>query len=229
MADSTSGATNILQSLGLTQTDTTQATQPKKKELGQADFLTLLTTQMKAQDPTNPMDSQQFLAQLAQFSTVQGIQDLQKTVTSLASSLAAGQSLQASQLVGHAVLVPGSSGQLTTDGGMVGAVDLAQQVPDLSIKIYDSGGTQVRTIHLDDQPAGLVDFKWDGLNDHGAGVAAGQYQLSAEGTVDGTATKFDTYTLAKVQSVSTNASDGTITLNTDSAGAVAVDKVRQIY
>ncbi len=224
--DSTSSATNALEALGLSQKPA--PSEESKKELGQADFLTLLTAQMKSQDPTNPMDSQQFLAQMAQFSTVQGIQDLQKSFATLATSLTSSQTLQASQLVGHSVLVPGSVANLTAEDGLSGAMDLPQTVPDLAVKIYDGSGKLVRVLDMQGQGPGLVDFKWDGLDDSGQTLPPGQYQFSAEGSLNGEAQAFDTFVLAKVDSVSVKAEDGQVQLDTGGFGQFGVEQVRQI-
>jgi flagellar basal-body rod modification protein FlgD len=226
VVDSTGSSANALEALGLTQKPA--QSEESKKELGQADFLTLLTAQMKSQDPTNPMDSQQFLAQMAQFSTVQGIQDLQKSFETLATSLTANQTLQASQLVGHSVLVPGSTGTLVSEEGMTGAIDLPEVVPDLSVKIYGSAGQLVRTIPMEGQGPGLVDFKWDGLDDNGQAAAAGQYQFAAEGSLDGEAHSFDTFSLAKVNSVSVKSDTGGVVLNTQDFGDFDLNQIRQI-
>jgi flagellar basal-body rod modification protein FlgD len=226
VVSSTSSTTNTLEALGLSQSAQTDGS--KKKELGQADFLTLLTAQMKSQDPTNPMDSQQFLAQMAQFSTVQGIQDLQKSFSTLASALSSNQTLQASQLVGHSVLVPGSIGSLAAGTGLTGAVDLPQAISDLTVKIYAPSGQLVRAINMNGQGPGLVDFKWDGLDDAGNAVPPGQYQFAADGSLNGEAHAFDTFALANINSVSVTPETGAVALNTSQFGQFGLNQVRQI-
>ena len=105
MTDTTVTATTT-DTLGLSQTETTQLEQ---QELGQDDFLTLMISQLQSQDPMNPMDSEAFMGQIAQFSTVEGIQQLNDSFDELAASLVSNQVLQASQLIGHSVLIPGST------------------------------------------------------------------------------------------------------------------------
>ena len=85
--------------------------QPEKKandELGQSEFLDLMIAQLQHQDPLNPADSGEFLGQLAQFGTVNGITELQNSFADLATSLQSSQALQASTLVGRNVLIPGN-------------------------------------------------------------------------------------------------------------------------
>src|SRR4051812_6621537 len=104
MTNPLSSAADLFSSLGLSKT-----TAAKKQELGQGDFLRLMTEQLKNQDPLKPMESTQFLAQLAQFTSVQGIQNLNTSFGSLASSLTSNQALQGASLVGERVLVPSGS------------------------------------------------------------------------------------------------------------------------
>jgi len=224
----TSSASNILQSLGLTQR-ASQSGQSQEQQLTQGDFLTLLTNQMKNQDPTSPMDSDQLLAQLAQFSSVQGIQSLQQTVTSLASSLATTQTLQAAQLVGRSVLVPSSNLTLGSGGGAAGSVDLTQAVSNLTVQISTPGGKVVRTISMQNQGPGLVDFTWDGLNDAGKAVAPGQYQVTAQtASVGGTAQTFSTYALVPVNNVSIDPTSGQAEVTAGQLGSFQTNQIRQI-
>jgi flagellar basal-body rod modification protein FlgD len=227
VTDTVSNTANTLQSLGLTQ-QATQSSGSQENQLGQADFLTLLTAQMKSQDPTNPMDSQQFLAQLAQFTTVQGIQDLQKSVTSLASSLATSQTLQSARLLGHSVLVPSSSLTLGSSGGVTGAVDLPQGTSTATVKISTASGQVVRTISVQGNGSGLAEFTWDGLDDAGKAVAPGQYQVTAGGSVDGSAQTFDTLALVGVNSVSVDPTSGQAVLSAGPLGDFRLNQIREI-
>ena len=118
----------------------------KKSEIGQADFLKLMTTQLQAQDPFKPMDSSQFLGQIAQFSQVSGLQDLNSAFAGLASSLTANQTLQGAALVGREVLVAGSRLNLGSEGSVSGAIEVPQS-GWLSVEISDASGQVVRHGH----------------------------------------------------------------------------------
>ncbi len=137
-------------------------------------FLKLLVTQMKNQDPLNPMDNAQVTTQMAQLSTVTGIDKLNVTLQALSDSMAASQSLQASTMIGHGVLVPGKGIDLSNGSGY-GGVELAQSADKIDITIYDQAGALVRSISLGAQPAGLLNWQWDGRNDLGVAVADGSY------------------------------------------------------
>lgn len=225
MIDGTSNAATF-DALGLSQQKATP--QSSDDKLGQSDFLTLMITQLKSQDPVNPMDSEAFMGQIAQFSTVEGIQQLNESFNGLASSLVSNQVLEASQLVGHSVMVPGGIGSMTSEDGMSGAVELPELVPDLQLKVYDSAGQLVRTVSMQGSGPGLVDFKWDGLDDSGKTLPPGQYQFAVEGTVDDQTQRFDTYKLADVTSVSVDPDQGSLMLQTEGFGEISFDEIRRI-
>lgn len=171
-------AVNQYESLGLGQTATTAAS-GGKQSLGQADFLKLMTTQLQSQDPFKPMDSAQFLGQIAQFSTVSGIQSLNTGFASLSDSLTANQALQGASLVGRTVQVPGDTLAL----GASGAVTAAATLPSSGIvtaTVRDSAGAIVREINLGTQAAGSLDISWDGNNGSGSRAAAGNYTVTAQ-------------------------------------------------
>jgi flagellar hook assembly protein FlgD len=119
-----------------------------KKQLGQSDFLKLMLTQFKNQDPTKPVDSAQYVAQLAQFSQVQGLADLNSAFKTLSDSVTSNQALQASSLLGREVLVPGSIATLAQGGTLSGAVDLPQSSGRVTVNIIDGSGSIVRQINL---------------------------------------------------------------------------------
>ena len=114
--------------------------------LGQSDFLKLMTTQMTHQDPNNPMTNGDFLSQMAQFGTVSGIQDLQKSFATFSSAIQSAQSMQATSLVGHDVSVTSKQGVLAAGGDIVGAVTLPSSATDVTVAITDSTGALVKTI-----------------------------------------------------------------------------------
>ena len=152
----------------------------RKSDLGQQDFLTLMTTQLKNQDPFKPLDSGQFLGQLAQFGTVSGLQQLQTSFDSLKTSLVSNQALQAASLVGRSALVDTST-IATTDGQAVGgSVNLPASTSSLTVTVRDSTGQVVRTIPLGSHATGPAQFVWDGKTDSGADAPADEYTFSAD-------------------------------------------------
>ncbi|MEJ2480192.1 MAG: flagellar hook assembly protein FlgD [Acidihalobacter sp.] len=197
--------------------------------LGESTFLKLMVTEMRNQDPTKPVDSQSFLAQLAQFSSVSGIQSLQKTVSGLAGSLTTSQSLQAASLVGHNVLVPAKQATLPSSGQLTGAVDVSKASREVVVGVYSANGQLVKQIPLGPQSAGLTHFSWDGTDMKGQPMPAGTYAIRAEAVVDGKAQAMDTLANTRVNSVTLGSNGGSITLGlADGLGSVGLSKVRQI-
>lgn len=198
----------------------------RKTRLDQADFLRLMTAQLQHQDPTKPMDNAEFLGQMAQFSTVSGLQDLQQSFASLASSLQSAQTLQATQLVGHAVLVPGSSGVLADGSALQAAVDVTGS-GSVSVDVLDASGQVVRRLDLGSHGGGLAAFSWDGLDAGGHRLPAGRYELRAVLEQGGSRQALSTCVVDRVQSVALGASG--ISLQLASLGTAALSDVRQIY
>ena len=149
----------------------------KKTDLGQNDFLKLMITQLKNQDPIKPLDSGAFLGQLAQFSTVSGLQDIQTKFDALSSSLVSNQALQAASLVGQDALVESSKAPLYPGGVVAGAIDVPAATSGATVEIRDATNQVVAHIELGAQPAGLARFKWDGITDGGAQAPPGVYNM----------------------------------------------------
>src|ERR1700677_3394409 len=140
--------------------------------LGGTDFLTLMLAQLQNQDPTSPVDSNEFLSQLASLSEVQGINQLNTSFASLSNSLVGSQALQASSLLGHQVLAASSTGTLATAGApLTGAVSVPQTSSQVTLNISNSAGVLVDSINLGAQSAGLANFSWNGQTSNGSARA----------------------------------------------------------
>lgn len=188
-------------------------------------FLKLLVTQMKNQDPLNPLDNAQVTSQMAQLSTVTGVDKLNATVQALSASMATSQSLQAASMIGHAALVPGKKIDLV-GGKSDAAVELTQPADKLAVTIEDSKGNVVRSLQLGAQDTGVVSFKWDGLDNNGTAVADGSYKFSAQAELAGKKNAPTTLSYGLVDSVSLAA--GGAKLSMGSLGEVGLDSVRRI-
>ncbi|MGV0951273.1 MAG: flagellar hook assembly protein FlgD [Azonexus sp.] len=228
---SVSTATETLQALGLgTASTASTATSDKadRTKLDQDDFLTLMMTQLKCQDPSKPMDGTAMVSQMAQFSTVSGIETLNKSFAAFSASMTSGQVLQASQMVGRSALVPSTSVTLDPAAGVTATVNLSAMVPDLSLNLYDTKGQLVRSMSIQGQGPGLVDVKWDGLNDAGEALPAGQYRLEATGSINGENQAFETLSLKKIEGVTLDPEGGQPLLEMAGGDSIALDKVREI-
>ncbi|MDH3643713.1 MAG: flagellar hook assembly protein FlgD [Gammaproteobacteria bacterium] len=206
----------------------TQQPSDKNDELGQEDFLRLMITQFKNQDPFKPMENGDFLGQIAQFGTVSGIQELQSSFSALSESLYSDQALQASALVGRTVLARLDSGALTPGGAISGAVDVPAGTPSLKIEIVDASGQVVKHMDLGSQSAGLVSFQWDGVTDDGELADPGLYNINATVTSDGGTFAAETLIAAPVESVTLARAGSGLTLNLAGMGQLPLSQVRQI-
>ncbi|OIP11705.1 MAG: flagellar biosynthesis protein FlgD [Betaproteobacteria bacterium CG2_30_59_46] len=189
-------------------------------------FLKLLVTQMKNQDPLNPLDNAQVTSQMAQLSTVSGIDKLNTTLQAMSSSFAASQSLQAAGMIGHSVLAPGSS-TLLQNGAAVGGFNLALSADHAVVTIKDAAGNALHSMDMGVQQAGNVMFQWDGVTDSGAAAASGTYTFAVSATQGGQKVDATTLALGTVSSVSLGISG--VTLNTDVLGSVDAATVKQIF
>jgi len=188
----------------------------------------LMLVQIQNQDPLNPADSGEFLSQLAQFGTVNGITELNSSFDVLATSLQSSQALQASTMVGRSVLVPGNVGLLETGSELKGAVELPTSGADLKVLIQDATGQLVRQINLGTQAAGTVRFAWDGFSDAGEAVATGTYTVRAQAFVDGEAVTQTTLIQAQVESVTLGRAGNDSVLNLRGLGTVQMNDIREI-
>lgn len=209
---------------------------PKSNELGQSQFLELMITQMNNQNPLDPQDNTEFIAQLAQFSSVEGLERLNSNFEDFSGSFMSNQALQASSLVGSSVTVPSESTTLMPDGIVNGSVELESSAPDLSLNIYNDSDQLVAEVPLGAQPAGEVAFRWDGQNMEVNGelvdwaadqpLPPGNYRFEAFATQDGENQQLDTALSANVNSVTLN-DNGELTLNLANIGPVNIDQVKQ--
>jgi len=185
--------------------------------------------QLKNQDPTKPMDDAAIMGQLAQFGTVTGISQLNSSFSTLSSQLVSSQALQASSLLGHNVLVSGSSAPLAGGGAVQGAVNVPANAGAVSLQVVNASGIVVRTIALGSPAAGLAPFSWNGATDAGTTAAAGTYGLVATGTVNGKGQQLPTLVQAQVGSITLNGGgSGGLTLHLAGIGDVPLSAVQQI-
>ncbi|RZF28031.1 flagellar hook assembly protein FlgD [Paraburkholderia sp. UYCP14C] len=164
-------------------------------------FLQLLVAQMKNQDPTNPMDSSQMTSQLAQISTVQGISQLNTSLSSLSTQLSAGQQSQAALLIGSTVLATGNTITVASGKANEFGVTLANSVSDLQVVVKNSAGTIVNTLDLGKQSAGTIPVGWTPTDTAGNTLPDGTYTITATGTINGQQATATTLTGATVESV----------------------------
>ena len=156
--DSNQSLNAILDKLGVNKQEET--TTKRRDQLGQADFLKLMTTQLQNQDPFAPMDNADFIAQMAQFSTVTGITDMGETLKGMSDQLQEFRIATASNLLGHSVLVPGNLARPDENGEIHGVVDLPSSASTSNIRFTNAQGEILHQVDMGAQPRGLVGFSW---------------------------------------------------------------------
>ncbi|GGE58081.1 basal-body rod modification protein FlgD [Halopseudomonas oceani] len=198
-------------------------------ELGKEQFLELLVTQMKNQDPLSPQENGEFIAQLAQFSTVEGIGNLNASMEMLLGGYQSSQALQASSLVGRTVIVPSDQAMVDPTLGFEGQLALPASSPNVFVNVYDEAGTLVDTVNMGSQEAGMHDFQWDGKNADGEYMPSGAYRFEAMAAIDGEDVQLATLLPANVDSVTlSGAEDGGLLLNVAGLGSIALSSVYSI-
>lgn len=189
-------------------------------------FLKLLTAQLKNQDPLNPMDNAQMTSQLAQISTVDGIEKLNAIMQKLLSSSVDAEALQAAALVGHQVMVVGNGLQLA-DAGAAGGVELGAGADQVTVTIKDANGIVMNTVNLGKLDAGVHNFAWDGKNDAGVKAVNGAYSISVTATQGANKLAATALQLASVQNI--NRGSQGVSLNLGALGLVTLNDIKQIF
>lgn len=197
-----------------------------KNEAGSADrFLKLLVTQMQNQDPLNPMDNAQITSQMAQINTVNGIEQLNKTVDGLNTQFSQLQALAGASLVGREVTLAGN--KLHVQGGKATAgFELAATAKDVKIEVLNPAGRVVDTLQLGTQTVGRHDFTWQPTNvaDTAAGAQPHTFRITA--TTGGAAVGSSAYMYDRVEAIRN--SGNTLTLDTTFNGSVKYQDVQAV-
>ncbi|WP_210357528.1 flagellar hook assembly protein FlgD [Sphingomonas beigongshangi] len=196
-----------------------------KTTLDQSDFLALMTAQLKNQDPFNPVDNTQMVAQMAQFSSVAGISQMNSTLSGIATKLGGSSAADAMSYVGKTVLVPGTTAYPRSDGSLDGAVELDKDATQVTVSIADANGGTVRQLQLGATKAGSAEWSWDGKDEDGNAVTNGPFTVSVAAANANTDISSRSLVWAPVQSVSLPSS-GTPTLKVVGVGDVKPADVR---
>lgn len=195
-----------------------------KKELGQEDFMKLLITQLKHQDPMQPQDNGEFIAQMAQFGTLDSMQKLNNHFNQFQESVQSMQALQASSLVGKSALVNGDDIHFTGEQPVSFTINVPQSTDDVSYQITNNQGQIVKDGQVGVSPQGKLTLDWDGKDSGGLVLPKGQYQLKATATINGSQTALATEVAQKIHSVNLK-NGGDVTLNVANRGELSLQQV----
>ncbi|EPV8393785.1 TPA: flagellar hook assembly protein FlgD [Klebsiella aerogenes] len=193
-------------------------------------FLTLLVAQLKNQDPTNPMQNNELTSQLAQINTVQGIEKLNTTLGAISGQINSNQSLQASALIGHGVMVPGNNILVGSKEGQVSTtpfgVELERAADRVTATITNANGQVVRTIEIGGLTAGVHAFTWDGSLDDGTAAPDGAYKVAINAKGNGEQLVARSLHFGMVNGVINDSNGAKLDLGL--AGNASLEEVRQI-
>lgn len=204
----------------------------KRAELNQEDFLTLMITQLKHQDPFKPLDPAQYVGQLAQFSSVSGLSEMNKQITALTNSLRGNQVLDGASLIGRTVMANGNGIYLPEavegeERGPQGLVEVPAGATSVTLVVKDASGAQVRTQALD-TARGLQPFAWDGALDNGTQAEAGRYKIEVVARVGGQNVSLPTSVASQVNSVAIDPVSGALVLETFPLGDLDMTDVQRV-
>ncbi|MDH3977745.1 MAG: flagellar hook assembly protein FlgD [Gammaproteobacteria bacterium] len=202
--------------------------QSSRNELGQEEFLMLMLTQLQNQDPTKPMEDGEFIAQMAQFTTVEELGGMSKSIENLASSLTSSSALQAATMVGRSVLVEGESGVLPEGGSIKGGINIEQPVGNAFVRVFDASGQFVREMPMGPQNVGVSQFEWDGLKSDGEPAEPGNYYVRAGFRNGETEQALTTLVASKVEAVTLGAGGTTAQITTESGAQVGLSQIKAI-
>lgn len=197
------------------------------KDLGKDEFLKLLVAQLEHQDPTNPQENGEFIAQLAQFSQLQESQKMSSSLEDFSSSFQSTQHLQATSLVGRPVHVESEESLLSEEGAISVVADMESSASNVTLNVYNEGGQKVDSYDLGQQPSGRNEFIWSGMDANDERFPPGMYRFEVNASQGGETTEVPTYLSANVNSVTIEPGGG-MTLNLAGLGPMSMDDVVQI-
>lgn len=218
----------------MTTLDTIKASQPANaatskgalEQFGSDQFLTLMLAQLRNQDPMKPLEPTEFIGQLAQFTTVSGIREMQDSMSSMVDSLRSSQALSGAQIVGRDVLATGSIARFDGAGAIEGVVELPEGVREASVIVRDASGALVGRMPIA-PAAGLQSFSWSGARLDGTAAAPGAYQMELIANVGGRNQSMEVMLRSRVNSVTLDTNGRGLTLNTPN-GSLLLSDVRQV-
>ena len=196
-------------------------------QLTQADFLQLMTSELKDQNPMQPADPTQFLGQLAQMSEVSSLQSMQTSLSGLASSLQSSQMLNGAALLGKQVLAPGTTATLAAGGSVAAAVSAPAAASSLTVTVTSAGGALVKSFTVTPQSSGLTNFTWDGTTTNGTAAPAGTYTFAVSANINGSSQAVSPMVASTVNSVTLDPTTQSLDVNTTN-GTIPLSSVVSI-
>jgi flagellar basal-body rod modification protein FlgD len=206
-----------------------QKATPVKEQMGQQQFLTLFTTQLKNQNPLDPVKNEAFVAQLAQFSQLEATTSMKASMETMVQSMQGDKMLAGASMIGRKVAVPNAPAMLLGGQPVQASVDLPNGAEGVQMQIFDSRGQVVRKLVYPAQSPGAMKLAWDGMSDSGASMPDGAYTMQVLASSLGKAVQPVVNMFSTVRSVSSaGTGDNTWLLEVDGGKSVSLADVKQI-
>jgi flagellar basal-body rod modification protein FlgD len=208
--------------------DVKMSTPKTKEEMGKQDFLTLFTAQLKNQNPLDPVKNEAFVAQLAQFSQLEALTNMQGSLDQFVTAMSAERLLGGASLIGRKVAVSDGVSRLEKGGSIDATIDLPQGASGISLVVYDSMGRPVQELIGGARSPGTASLSWDGLDAMENPAPSGMYRLKATAVVNGKTTDVPVSTLNTVRAITTNPVDGSVSLEVDGGKTIRLTDVQRV-
>ena len=208
--------------------DVKDAAKKTNEDMGKQEFLTLFTAQLQNQNPLEPVKNEAFVAQLAQFSQLEALTNMQSSLDTFVTSMSGERMLGSASLIGKKVAVTDTPTQLTSGGTIDGSVDLPMGASGIQVSVFDSQGRLVQELIAGPQTPGTTPISWDGKDAAENPVPSGLYRLSAKAVVNGQTTDVPVTTLSTVRAISSNPADGSVSVEVDGGKTVLLTDVKRV-
>ena len=208
--------------------DVVNAPKVTDEQMGQQQFLTLFTAQLKMQNPLDPVKNEAFVAQLAQFSSLEANISMKQSLDTMVTAMGSDRMMASASLIGKSVAVPDAAVQVTNGVGGQGVIPLPTGAAGLQVNVTDASGNVVRELIYPAQPVGDFSVNWDGTDSAGNMVPNGNYRFSAAGVVGGQTVGLSVNAVAKVMAVRTNSADNSLLLEFEGGKTLPLSEVNRI-
>ena len=208
--------------------DVVNAPKVTDEQMGQQQFLTLFTAQLKMQNPLDPVKNEAFVAQLAQFSSLEANISMKQSLDTMVTAMGSDRVMASASLIGKSVAVPDAAVQVTNGVGGQGVIPLPTGAAGLQVNVTDASGNVVRELIYPAQPVGDFSVNWDGTDSAGNVVPDGSYRFSAAGVVGGQTVGLSVNAVAKVMAVRTNSADNSLLLEFEGGKTLPLAEVNRI-
>lgn len=208
--------------------DVKDAAKKTNEDMGKQEFLTLFTAQLQNQNPLEPVKNEAFVAQLAQFSQLEALTNMQGSLDSFVKSMSGERMLGSAALIGKKVSVTDTPTQLTAGGTIEGSIDLPTGASSVQLSVFDSQGRLVQELTAGPQLPGTAPIAWNGMDAAGKPAPSGMYLLSATAVVNGKSSPIPVNTLSTVRAISSNPTDGSVSVEVDGGKTMLLTDVKRV-